>query len=384
MAGRPELPIGAHGKFSEPRPVRPGVYEVSCRFRDADGVTRKVKRQGKSKTAAVNALRGALADRVGPTGEQLTGNSRVSAATAAWFKMRDGDVTSGHLARSTLDRYEMAWRIDVAPVLGELRLREVTVQRCEAWAQALRRAKSAETARSARTVLSGVMGYAVRMGAIPFNPVRDISSIRPARKAATRALTREEVAQLLAALDASRQARTADLPDLTRFMLATGARLGEALAVSWDEVDLEAGTVEIRWHLVPVKDEGLQRVAGAKSAAGERTLQLPRWCVATLLDRRVAAEGTWPVFPDGRNDGWRWPGNVARSFRRVLRKVEETQWITSHVFRRTCLTLLDEAGLTPRVIADVGGHSDPSMTLRAYMGRGRVHVDAATALEDLV
>ena len=37
-----------------------------------------------------------------------------------------------------------------------------------------------------------------------------------------------------------------DLVDFTDFMLATGLRIGEAAAVTWDALDLDAGTVEVR------------------------------------------------------------------------------------------------------------------------------------------
>jgi hypothetical protein len=56
------------------------------------------------------------------------------------------------------------------------------------------------------------MKLAVRYGAITANPVREV-----------------------------------DLRDLTAFMLGTGVRIGEALAVLWHQIDLEAGTVQITW-----------------------------------------------------------------------------------------------------------------------------------------
>jgi integrase len=46
-------------------------------------------------------------------------------------------------------------------------------------------------------------------------------------------------------LKADPRAVRKDLPDLTRWMLATGVRIGEALAVSWAEADLVAAVVEI-------------------------------------------------------------------------------------------------------------------------------------------
>ena len=57
-------------------------------------------------------------------------------------------------------------------------------------------------------------------------------------------------------------------------MLATGCRIGEALAVVWSQVNFELGTVEITHTLVRVKGEGLLRKS-TKTRTGERLLQLP-------------------------------------------------------------------------------------------------------------
>lgn len=381
MTGRPPLPIGAHGTITTV-PVSPKLYEARCRYRDADGETRKVKRTGRSASAAKNNLQAALAERRLAAGSHITPDSRVRVAAERWFEQRRAERDAGDLAHNTLTTYEAAWRLYVEPALGGLRLREVTVARCEIWKVELRKRKGAGATKSARTVLSGVLGYAARMGAIPTNPTRDISPIPGGRKSKPRALTREERAAWLAGMEANEKAARWAIPDLTRFMLATGCRIGEALAVSWDEVDLEAGTVAIRWHLVQAAGEGLYRVRGAKSAAGDRMLRVPRWCTDMLWARRVDELSGWPVFPDSLG-GWRSPSNVLRVLRQA-RDAAGFSWVTSHVFRKTCVTVLDEAGLSARAIADVAGHSDPSMTQRVYMGRGIASDQAAEALEDLL
>lgn len=381
MAGRPPLPIGAHGRIKTTQ-LGPRLWEARCRYRDADGETRRVRRQGRSQSGAENNLKAALAERRHSAGAHLTPDSRVREAAERWFELRAAQVEAGELAPGTLTVYRSAWRLDVEPACGGWRLREATVPRCEAWMVELRRRKGAGSSGRARTVLSGILGYAARMGAIPSNPVRDISPIPGARKVKARAMTRVEREDWITKMAADEKAARWDIPDLTRFLLATGCRIGEALAVSWDEVDLDAGTVAIRWHLVPIEGEGLRRVEGAKSEAGDRLLRVPRWCVDMLLERRVSNEGAYPVFPDTLG-GWRWPGNVGR----VLRQSRDDagySWVTSHVFRKTCLTVLDEAGLTPRVLADVAGHSRPSMTQDVYMGRGVASEEAAAALEDLI
>jgi hypothetical protein len=55
-------------------------------------------------------------------------------------------------------------------------------------------------------------------------------------------------------------------------------------------------------------------------------------------------------------------------------------WVT---FRKTLATLLDEAGLTARQIADILGHAHPSMTQNTYLGRGPVPDVGARALEGI-
>jgi integrase len=55
--------------------------------------------------------------------------------------------------------------------------------------------------------------------------------------------------------------------------------------------------------------------------------------------------------------------------------------VTSHVFRKTVATRLDEAGLSARQIADQLGHAQPSITQDVYMGRKVVSAEAARILD---
>ena len=60
-----------------------------------------------------------------------------------------------------------------------------------------------------------------------------------------------------------------DLFDLSAFLLATGLRIGEALAVLWRDVDLEMGALRVTSTLIRVTGQGLLRKC-TKSQAGER------------------------------------------------------------------------------------------------------------------
>jgi integrase len=144
-------------------------------------------------------------------------------------------------------------------------------------------------------------------------------------------------------------------------------------------VDWHAETVQVTSTLIRVKGEGLLR-KGTKTQAGERTLPLPVSAVA-LLRRRfmTGARLDQPLFPDVLG-GFRDPANVRRELREA-RGTETLAWITSHTFRKTAATILDEAALSARLVADQLGHSRPSMTQDVYMARRSVDSQAALALE---
>ena len=90
-------------------------------------------------------------------------------------------------------------------------------------------------------------------------------------------------------------ARRRDLPDLVFFMLATGVRIGEALAAVWSDVDL-GGHVTITSTIIRGKGEGLPRKS-TKSKAGICTLALPISAVAMLrAPFRTGAKLHQPLF----------------------------------------------------------------------------------------
>jgi len=233
--------------------------------------------------------------------------------------------------------------------------------------QSLKEHNGTSVAKTCRSILSGFMAYAVRHGAVEHNPIRDIGRIRGTnRKVKARSLTVAECVAWLARLEEDEAAVRRDLPDLTRWLLATGLRIGEDIAVSWDDIDLDASTVAIDHKMIRVTGRGLVRVPRPKSDAGHRTLPLPLFAVRMLRRRgRVRVEG--PLFP-AAHGGWRDPSNTSRDLREA-RGSAEFSWVTSHVFRKTCATILDESELSARQIADQLGHAKVSMTQDNYLGR---------------
>jgi integrase len=348
-------------------------------YRDFTGHRRKIKRSGSSKAVARRAVDKALDSvlSVGQGGE-FTASSTLHQAASGWLAMFDGQVQRGARSPSTLELYRDAVDRHVVPGIGQLRLGEITTGRVDRFLQRVLDSKGYATAKLTRTVLSGICGWLVRRDALSHNPVRDATPLQGDHDRTPRALTPAQIRDWLKVLDADPMAQRWDLPQLARFILATGLRLGEALAVSWQDVDLNRGVINIEWTVLRLKGQGLVR-RPLKTKSSYRVLVLPGWCLTMLRQRRVsrgAFDG--PVFPDS-NGGFRDRNNVGRAFRQV-RSGTDFEWVKPHTYRKTVATLLDSKGATARMIADQLGHARVSMTQDVYMGRRAVNSQVAEAL----
>ena len=386
MAGRHPLALGTWGQIrTYPKAFNPKGRCTSWRattlYRDIDGHTRTVDRRGKSPRDAENRLKTALLEisRTSREGE-LNGIDRFAKAAELWRQGIESRVDAGSRSPGTLETYERQLKLHVLPALGDVRLLEIAPPLLDRFLRRVSTAAGYPTAKTCRSIVSGVLGLAVHHGAIPSNPVRDAGRLEGGTRKEPRALTLDERIRLFTFLDVDDVALKADIPDLARFMLATGQRIGECLGVLWMEVDLIGRRVEVSSTVIRWTGHGLVRKS-TKSRAGQRILLLPSWEVADLQRRRArGVRLDTPVFPN-TSGGWRDPKNTRRDFRGALDRAG-FDWVTSHSFRKTTATLLDQAGLSARVIADQLGHARPSMTQDVYMGRKAVDPRAVAALEE--
>lgn len=380
--GRQPLPLGSHGEI---RTWQEGsVWLARTRFRDFDGVVRPVKRSGRTKSAAVRALREALVERQAPAkASEVTADSKFSKVAEMWFLEVEQQVADGSKSPGTLDTYRSIYKRHVRPALGELRVHEVKTPVVDRVLAAIKK-RSPSNARTAKIVVSNTMRLAARHGAILYNPVREVARIESPPRRRPRALTGEERQQWLRAVSEHQKARDWDLPDLSLMMLATGCRIGECLAIGWSEVDLDESTVDVCWHLVRQTGVGLLRLPATKSGRdGERLIPLSSWAVTMLKRRRLAiGASVEPVFPDSIG-GWRDPSNVRKVWRQVRDELG-MDGVTSHTLRKTVATFLDDANISARKISDQLGHSNIRMTQDRYLGRKLTDRETADALENLL
>lgn len=348
-----------------------------------------MKRHGPTEGKAKAALRDALARRAGEArGEEITSTMRLEKLAEVWFTEQARLAAQGDKQLTTVDQYQVHYHRHIKKALGERQVQECTVAPIHKFLVKLAESSSANAV-MCRKVLSGMLGYAVIHGALKVNPVRDVGRIKRKAQRPARALEASQVLDWLTKVDSNDEAKAADLPDLSRFLLATGLRIGEALAVSWREIDLNNGTVAIAWHMVYVQGQGIVRQPSTKGVDDDGNpvvLDLPPWGVAMLKERkrRFGLDAILgPLFPHpatGKYQGYREVGKVIRAVRGEL----GYKWLTTHSLgRKTVATILDEGGATAREIADQLRHARVSMTQDAYMARGRKTTRQAQILGDL-
>ncbi|WP_025159308.1 site-specific integrase [Leifsonia aquatica] len=368
---RPSLPINTHGEIYTTR-LPSGHWRARTRYRFDDGKLRLVERSAATETKAKNALRSALVDIQTPSNASITGDSRLITLAEKFIEAK----RAANLAPRSLDSYEWAISAVINPGIGNLRVREATTERLDRFLGRVGDERGRGTAKTCRSVLSGMLGLAVRSGAGKVNPVREVASISR-RNEGAKLIPAESMPEILAAASANEDLRRLDLTDLVELWAGTGLRISESLALTWAEVDLDAGTVAIRANVVRVKGQGLLRQPHTKTDAGERTIVVPSRVVDMLVRRRVGSQ-TDLVFPSMFGK-LRDPNNTLADWRDHRDEVGASG-TTPHSFRKYVATTLDKAGLSAREIAEYLGHKRPSLTQDVYMSRKVGGEGAALAL----
>jgi len=214
--------------------------------------------------------------------------------------------------------------------------------------------------------LNKALKQAVADGLIPRNAASSVKPPKPQKKE-VRPLNREQVQALFDVVSGER------LEPLYVLAITAGLREGELLGLKWEDLDLEAGTLQVRRSLSEARSG--RSFEAPKSGKG-RSIRLTQRAVSALrkhrkrqLEERMKLAGLWQehglVFPsqvgmpiEGRN--------LNRSFKRHLDRAGLPRSFRFHDLRHTCATLLFKQGANPKFVQELLGHGDVSLTLNVY------------------
>ncbi|HTR36561.1 MAG TPA: tyrosine-type recombinase/integrase [Bryobacteraceae bacterium] len=338
----------------------------------------------------------------------------VSQYLSRWLE----DVVRRKNRPSTYRSYEQLVRVHIGPAIGSVLLTKVTTQQVRAMLN-----EKHDSGLSSRTVqyLHAILRKALNVAWKDQVVARNVAAlVDPPRVAAkeVQPFTTHQARAFLKAVQTDR------LEALFTVAISLGLRQGEALALRWRDIDLEAGTLRVRYALQRLKSKwkvadgrrDLKEISEPdppveihlvepKTKRSRRTIDLPavtrtalsahrsrqaierNLCGSSWVTPKVHCEGSVEesedfVFTttigtplDGRN--------ITKRFQRILKNAN----IPAHRFhdlRHTAATLLAVQGVHPKAIQSVLGWDQVSMVDRYAHFVDEMRRDAATKMDAIL
>ena len=278
------------------------------------------------------------------------------------------------LAGKTAERYRQLIEAQIIPHLGAIVLQKLKPAHIADWHDKLIRGGG----KDGRPLSSRTVGHAhrvlhralARAAAIELVSRNVASVVKPPKvdEKEIESLKADEINAVLTALKDHR------LEPIVVLALSSGARRGEMLALNWENVDLEAGTIKIERSLEQTK-AGL-RFKAPKTKNGRRVVYLPPIAVDALrahrrrrLELRMAL-GQGKPEPDALvfsafDDSPIPPNNLSRDWRRFVlaRKLPR---ISFHGLRHSHVSALIAGGVDALTVSRRIGHASPVVTMKVY------------------
>lgn len=276
---------------------------------------------------------------------------------------------------ATKSIYRMLARVHLSPApLGTLPLGSIRPSHVEGLTGRMRKAGSSDsTIRGTYTVLRAVLDAAVRDKLIAENAASAVKRPTATRRAdgrdEARHMTPAQVRTVLTAAEGTRYAPIFSL------IAATGLRRGEALALRWEDVDLDEGSLTVTGTLG--RAGGVLVRSTPKSARSRRSLGLTPGIVTMLRKRRIAQlEAKMRAGSRWQETGYVFtteigtplePRNVLRDFTAaVQRSGVDPEGVGLHTLRHSAATGMLDAGVPLHVVSRILGHSSVAITGDIY------------------
>lgn len=269
-------------------------------------------------------------------------------------------------------------RLHILPVFGDYKLDKLTTpiiqQQVNKWADKANKGEKGAYANYSflNNINRRILQYGVTMQAIQHNPARDVIIPRKQqnKEHKVKFFSNQELKQFLDYLDNLDLSSYENFFDyvLYKTLLASGCRIGEALALEWSDIDLKKGIISISKTL-----NRYQETNTPKSKAGLREVDIDTATVTLLKEYKKRQQiQAWQL---GRSESIVFtPFTTKYAYACLLRKRLQSHFkaagvpdISFHGFRHTHATIMLYAGIEAKDLQYRLGHSNISMTLNTYV-----------------
>jgi len=266
----------------------------------------------------------------------------------------------------TLSDYQHTCNKHIRPTLGKVRLARLDPNQIQSLYNKLHRAGKMRTAQVVHARLNHAFKLAVLWRLLPENPCSRV--LRPQYRAATKEVWTP--AELAVFLDGAREHW---LHPLWVTAIATGCRIGELLALTWEDIDWNADSLSISKTIQRIDGEYV--VSSPKTQRSERTISLPQEAIAALkrqraqqAARQLKAGDKWENFGlvfTGRKGRPLCKTVAGQGLGRECERLSITR-VNLHGLRHLHASLLLEQGLSVPQVSRRLGHANPAITLSIY------------------
>lgn len=360
-------PHGAGGVYKREYPRKDGKVAVRWVAEidlppGPNGERRRWRAVFEKKREAEEAVREKRDDR--DAGIIVVGKQNVGQYLAHWLE----DRVKPHRSANTYTSYERNCRLYIVPALGRYRLTELAPPHVQRFLNdLLKRGKSPRLVQLNRAILCRALNQALAWRQVRQN-VAALTEIPETRNRLIKPLRLD---QAIALLDVVRGHRLEALVVVT---LAVGLRESEALGLRWEDVDLDAATLDVRMQVQNV--EGKLCLVALKTDKSHAVIALPDFAVEALREHklrqreeRLKAGPRWRdhclVFPS-RVGTPQSRHNVYRTYKRLVAQAGLPETVRFHDLRHTTGTLLRSQGIDLKTIQETLRHANLSTTADIY------------------
>jgi len=267
------------------------------------------------------------------------------------------DVAEHTLRPKTIEAYRYLIRMHIQPELGKIRLSQLRPEHLQSlYAQKLNSGLSRRTVQFAHSILHKVLGQALKWGLVVRN-VADLVDPPRVKRKAPETLSAEQAVQFLEQVRSSRF--------YPMYCLAfIGLREGEILGLHIEDFDVRNQTIAIRHAVQYLMGKGLV-ITEPKTEKARRQIKLPDFVYKALLAHCAGLSRKAGLMFTTANGTPFSPRNLFRDYKEQL-KAGNLPDIRFHDLRHTTATLLLSQNVHPKVVQELLGHSQISLTMDTY------------------
>lgn len=281
------------------------------------------------------------------------------------------EATRDRLALRTAERYASIVKLHIVPAVGSVKLSRLTPEHVRKIYKAIKeKGLSNQTCLHVHRALHTALQYGVREERILNENVVDRVKAPQVERREHAPVSSEQVRFLMAAAKGTRL----EMP--IAVAAVTGLRRGELLALRWQHVDLEKGSLFVAASLEHSRAaSGRVRFKAPKSKTSRRVVPLAPECVKLLRSHKAQQEEEKSiaadlyadedlVFPD--SDGAPWPPDTFTTQVSKLTKSAGMRGFRFHDLRHAFASLTLGDGVSIKEVQTLLGHSSPVVTLSVY------------------